>query len=315
MAGVLPGIALTANPNLDGTPAAGALLYLYQSGGINVANMFRDYALTSPQAWPLEADAFGRLPPFFVGDGIYRARLTDANGVVIYDFDGLVSVGQSSSGTGPGTSVDPTAILTTGDVLWQPKSGTRPGFVRHNARTIGSASSGATERANSDTQSLYTFLYTNFADTFCPVTGGRGASAAADWAANKPIATLDLRGRAPFGLDDMGNTAAGDYSGITFSKGDAVTPGAQAGATGFTLTTANLPPYTPGGAIGGSQTFANLVDSVGGTQGFSTSGPIGTETITVNGSSFSFAGTAQGGTSTPIKLLPPLMLGTWFVKL
>ena len=41
--------------------------------------------------------------------------------------------------------------------------------------------------SNAAAQALFTLLWTNFPDYFCPVVGGRGGSAAADWAAHKGI--------------------------------------------------------------------------------------------------------------------------------
>jgi hypothetical protein len=99
-------------------------------------------------------------------------------------------------------------VLSTGDVKWRMQTGTLTGFVRMNGRTIGSAASGATERANADTADLYTYLWTNFSDALAPVSGGRGASAAADFAANKTITIPTMQGYGPAGLDDMGNSAA-----------------------------------------------------------------------------------------------------------
>lgn len=74
--------------------------------------------------------------------------------------------------------------------------------------TIGNASSGATNRANADTEALYTAIWNTFADAEAPVTGGRGASAAADFAATKAIALPDGRGSVPAILDNLGGTAA-----------------------------------------------------------------------------------------------------------
>lgn len=63
---------------------------------------------------------------------------------------------------------------------------TQPGWIPLNDGTIGSASSGATTRANADTINLYTVLW-SYSNTICPVSGGRGANAAADFAANKTL--------------------------------------------------------------------------------------------------------------------------------
>ena len=99
--------------------------------------------------------------------------------------------------------------------------------MRLNGRTIGSATSGATERANTDTQALFEYLWQN--DSALAVSTGRGASSSADWAANKTIALPDGRGRVLAALDDMGSTAAGRLTSSYF------------GASGTTL-----------GAVGGN---------------------------------------------------------------
>ena len=109
----------------------------------------------------------------------------------------------ASSGSALSGGVDPNAILQTGFVMWLDINEPLAGWVRDNGRTIGSATSGATERANADCQPLFLFLWSKFADTICPVLGGRGLTAAADWAANKKITLPDKRGTIPGGLDDM----------------------------------------------------------------------------------------------------------------
>jgi hypothetical protein len=84
-----------------------------------------------------------------------------------------------------------------------------PGFVLAAGKTIGNAGSLATERANIDCLTLFTLLWSITANAQCPVSGGRGASAAADWAANKTLTLPDHRGRVAAGLDNLGGTAAG----------------------------------------------------------------------------------------------------------
>ena len=68
-----------------------------------------------------------------------------------------------------------------------------PGFVMADGRTIGDAATGATNRANADCLTLFTLLWGITADGHCPLPGGRGASAAADWAAHKAITLPDHR--------------------------------------------------------------------------------------------------------------------------
>lgn len=84
----------------------------------------------------------------------------------------------------------------TGDVKLTLKTSADPGWVMMNDGTLGSASSSATILASAACLKLYTLLWSNISNTFAPVAGGRGASAAADFAANKPIQLLAAAGRA-----------------------------------------------------------------------------------------------------------------------
>jgi hypothetical protein len=86
--------------------------------------------------------------------------------------------------------------FTTGDVKLSIKTTADSGWVVMNDGTIGNASSGGTTRANADTEDLFTLLWTVTADAQCAVSTGRGASAAADFAANKTIALPKALGRA-----------------------------------------------------------------------------------------------------------------------
>lgn len=80
------------------------------------------------------------------------------------------------------------------------------GFI-FAAGTIGNAGSGATNRANEDCLGLFQHFY-QLSNDICPVSGGRGASAIADFDAGKTITVLDARGRAIFGKDDMISAAS-----------------------------------------------------------------------------------------------------------
>lgn len=303
---------------------SGALLYIYAAGTSTPSTAYEDFGLTSglELPHPIVADAAGRIPAFWLADGSYRVRLTDAQGNEIFDENSITAIG-ASSGTATGGGVSSEAIFQTGDPIWVPRSGTRSGWVRGNGRTIGSTSSGATERANLDTENLFTHFWNNYTNTVCPVTGGRGASAAADWAANKRIATPDLRGKAPFGLDDMGNSAAGIITGGT-------TPGAAGGDQNQTLATGNLPAHTHGvgtlaTASAGSHTHtvsrrngtgagfdaANLQTAAGspGTVGTHTSSSDGAHTHSISGA------TGSAGSGSAFNIMNPYMLGSWYFKL
>ena len=86
--------------------------------------------------------------------------------------------------------------FTTGDLKPTMKNVADAGWVLCNDGTIGNATSGGTARANADTAALFSLLWTNVSNTYAPVSGGRGGSAAADFAANKTIGLTLMLGRA-----------------------------------------------------------------------------------------------------------------------
>ncbi|NEW95497.1 phage tail protein [Rhodopseudomonas sp. BR0G17] len=115
----------------------------------------------------------------------------------------------------------------------------------------------------------------------------------------------DLRGRVLAGRDNMGGAAAGRLSAGYFG-GDATKIGATGGAQWGVIGLSHLPPYTPSGRIGGSASFAAINDR--GTLlfdagAYSSSYPGSPQVLTINGSSFSFAGDPQGGGGNPFSLV------------
>ena len=86
-------------------------------------------------------------------------------------------------------------------------------WVHANGNTLGNASSGGTERANADTEELFTLIYDSMADAQAAVSGGRGASAAADFAADKTIVIPDMQGMIAVGTGGTAMTTHGDSAG------------------------------------------------------------------------------------------------------
>lgn len=244
MAGTLPGISNSQRVDGNGKPLVGGKLYLFNAGTTTPATAYKDFNLTTGQEHPspIVLDAFGQVPGFFLADGYYRARLVNAaSSVILFDIPQLPAVGNAGDGGDTPASVDPTTVIATGDIKYRYGTGALSGFVRGNARTIGNASSGASERANSDTEALFTYLWN--LNNGLTVSGGRGASAAADYAANKTIALPNFSGRLLAALDDLGGGAAGLLTTATIAN--PTTLGATGGAETQTLVSNQLPIITP----------------------------------------------------------------------
>jgi len=108
---------------------------------------------------------------------------------------------------------------------------------------------------------------------------------------------------------------------------DGATMGAAGGQQNRTVVTANLPPYTPTGVItvtngaiivNGAGNYAYTGTSggsgVGGGGAFGVSGVNGL-TASQGASSATFTGSAQGGTSTPVQNLPPLIVCNYIIRI
>lgn len=130
------------------------------------------------------------------------------------------------------------------------------GCLWADGKTIGNASSGATSRAHADTKALFVKLWNSIANAQAPVSGGRGASADADFDAGKTITLPDLRGRVLAGKDNMGGSSAGRLTlagaGIT-----GTTLGAAGGAETHLLTAAQsgLPSHSH--TVGTTANYSN----------------------------------------------------------
>lgn len=210
--------------------------------------------------------------------------------------------------------------LPTGMLMAYVATTAPSGWVRANGRTIGNASSGGTERAAADTEDLFELLWNSYSDSVCAVSSGRGASAAADYAANKTISTPDLRGRSIFGLDDMGGSAAGRLGTVIT---DETTNGASGGTETHTLTQAQLPNVSPSASASTSvsgtvtipsfngSTFSGGVEALTDPNGVS----LGGETFNISASASTTVTVGALGSGAAHSNLPPAFLSTWIIKL
>lgn len=175
----------------------------------------------------------------------------------------------------------------TGDVKIGYFASTPPGWVYMNDGSIGNVGSGATTRANQDTFQLYKTIWDSVVDGWAPVSGGRGASAIADFIAGKTLTLPRVLGRA----------LAGDGTGAGLTGRDL---GEWLGAQSYSLVTANLPNHTH------NATPANFVDT--GVGGVFTSGG--------DGGSTGLTGGITGFTSvTPVSLMQPTTFMQVYLKL
>lgn len=334
-AGSLP-LAMSVQVDLAGNIAAGCQLHFFVAGTTNTPqNSYADFGLTQTQSNPLVCDQSGRLPMFWLADGLIHIQLTDASGLVIVDTT-MQTLGPSSGGGGGGGggTVDPTTIMGTGDEKIRYGTGPITGWVRENGLTVGNGSSGASERANSDTQNLFVYLYNT--DPNLAVSGGRTGNALNDFNASKTIALPDMRGRINGFLADMGNTAttvltstyAGCNNGLT-------TLGSACGLQSHTLALSELPTgitsNNPAQSITvlplGNSSFAapisqssiinaQLVPNGSGTVWSPDviTGANWTATNSFSGNN-NIAVTSTNTNGNPHTIVPPIMLKTQYIKL
>jgi microcystin-dependent protein len=317
MAGIYPLSRIQQLDKDTGKALSGGKLYLFSAGTDIPLNAYKDFGLSVLHPFPIPCDSAGRLPMIFLADGAYKHRLTNKNGVVQFADDSVPVTGPSSGGGGGGTSVDPNALLITRDIKVRFDDQPLAGYVRLNGRTIGSATSGATERANADTQSLFTELwpFSNIA-----LVGGKGGSAAADWAANKGLTLPDCAGRLIGGRDDMGNGAQSRITSVNAGV-DPTVVGAVAGEEKHRLSKTELPVLGLTANVtdpGHNHALVNatlVVHPMSGNDGGTGTG-LGHNDITVSNAPTGITvAIPEVGGGNPHNNLPPFALFTIYIKL
>jgi len=308
-------------------PMVGAQLYFYNVGTTTPQQVYADGSLSTTLDQPIKANARGMFPAVYLNPtpGNYRVKMLDADNALIFDDDDI-SVPQDADYVPPDTGdTSETLLFRTGDLKFRYDTGAHSGWVRAAGRTIGSASSGASERANSDTEDLFLHLWS--ADSTLSVSGGRGGSAAGDWAANKTITLPDMRDRVPIGLGDMGNSDANLIADTLVDASESnTTLGATAGASTVALTTPQLPAHTHtgSGTTGGQSNSHSHIYPVysgdaagnGASDGSgSTSGTFTTNANTEDHThNFTFTSNSTGSGEGHPNIQPGLF-ATWYLKL
>lgn len=259
-------------------PMVGAKAYFYDPNTTTPQAIYTTADLGVTHDQPVLANALGMFPAVFLNPtpGSYRVKVTDADDVVLWDIDD-VSVPQDADFVPPDAGATSVTLLArTGDLKHYFGTSAPSGWVRAAGRTIGSATSGASERANADCEDLFLHLWA--VDSTLTVSTGRGASAAADWAANKTIALPDYRERVLAGLATMGNSDAGLVADSLVDGGETTSAlGATAGVGDVVLTSAQIPAHShtasfSGNALTGHTHTIDLLDDIGGGGGNVVSG-------------------------------------------
>jgi hypothetical protein len=170
-----------------------------------------------------------------------------------------------------------------------------------SGRTIGSAASGSTERANDDTAALYSLWWQSSSNTDYPIQDSagtpttRGVSAAADYAANKRLPLPSARDRFILGLANMGGTDA-----ALISLFDTTIIGKTGGAASVSLAEANIPEHT----------HDTLVPAT-----TAASAATGTD-VGTPGAGAAVTSDAFGQTvPTPVNIIPPALVLPFIIKL
>jgi microcystin-dependent protein len=107
----------------------------------------------------------------------------------------------------------------------------------------------------------------------------------------------------------------------TYFGGNSTVLGAVGGLESSTLVTGNLPAYTPSGSIangaisinaGNAASTVVTAGTVGGGGGFA---QLQTPSISASQGTTTFSGSAQGGTSNPVRTVPPSIVANYIIRI
>lgn len=175
---------------------------------------------------------------------------------------------------------------TTGDVMPWLSSTVKPGWaVLDGTSTIGSATSGATFAAAVN-EGLFRYLWDSCTDTDAAVSTGRGANAAADFAANKTLTLPTSKDRSMYGIGSTITQAMARTGAATVTSTGTV---GTSGAT--TISTGEMPAHTHTLACYNSESIDNNSTAAAG-------GDVNSTTATTASTGSGGSHTHTGGTFT-----------------
>lgn len=327
----------------NGNPLSAGKVYNYVPNTTTKKTTWQNSGETIQNTNPITLDAAGRA--IIYGQGSYRQKVTDSNDVTI--IDGLTTATGGSSTFVTDLAPVGTILATAGFVAptnyvfaygQELSRTTYPnGLAALTISAVATCTSGSAViggltdtsqypiGAKVEASCLSSSALTIVSKTSVSVTLSGNATATGSttlvvfpWGNGDGSTTFnvpDLRGRVIPGANAMGGVAASTLSS-TYYGASPDTPAVVGGSQSNTLVTLNLPPYTPAGTIGGSQSFSavqtnttHLADGA-----FLISNPNPPTTITILGSNFTFTGTPQGGTSTPFSRIQPSVTVNYVIK-
>lgn len=215
-----------------------------------------------------------------------------------------------SNGSGSGVWTTASSLVTAGGFTTGNTKftygGVEAGWILCDDGSIGDGSSGATNRANSDTSALYTVLWAIASTT---ISGGKGISAAADFAAHKPLTLPPVLSRV------LG--VAGSGSGLTTRN-----VGGTVGTETVTLSASNIPSGVPVSVTGSvflgsgnlptASSWNNRVTTATGGDAFA----LPTSAVgNVSSLSGSMTGTTTTASQTAVSLMQPSAFLNMLIKL
>lgn len=345
----------------QGNVLAGGSVGYYVPGGTTLKPIWLDSGETIPAQNPVTLDESGypEQTGQTYGDGSYRQIVKDVNGVTIWD-NQTASTGSGGGGGGSATVGDGDAVGTL--KAW---SGLTPpygyvfafgqGLIRATYPELFSAITSQQDVSCVSGSAVLTGLIDTSqfgagtpVESTCLNPGTTVVSTTVSTVTVSSVAIIsttatarffpfgngdgsvtfnvpDYRGRVPAGRDNMGGIAANRLTSTYFgTSADALA--ANGGSQSQTLTTTNLPPYTPAGTVSGTfsgtgtATTGQVLNASSGTAVVPTysGGVVGFNTMAVTIPSqnitATFAGTAQGGTSSPVTTIQPTQTTNYIIK-
>lgn len=192
------------------------------------------------------------------------------------------------------------------------------GWLLCSQRNIGNAASSANSLAAEWARGLFYHLWSNYPDSVCPVSAGRGASAQSDFDGGKTIGLVDMRSRVWLGKSDMDGVNNGLLG--TIITGTQI--GAEGGTETVTLNVSQMPAHghsvtvtenAHAHASGGGLVGAGSNAGAAGGSFTAVTGPAANPAVaaTVTGVSVSVASAGAGAAHSN---LPPSRIGSYIIK-